>query len=408
MALEGTFSDFGLAEIFQLIGLQKKTGVLTVSGGGDEQMVTVSFDKGMITFADEYQRSETERLGNILLRSRLLTREALDKAIETQKETLQRMGHVLIQMGLITQQELQKALQTQVKETVYRLFRWKEGSYHFSSEPVSYDKEMYQPVSTEFLLMEGVRMIDEWPIIEKKITSFDMVFEKIPGREPRAGESGAGRGKGEGWDDLMSIVDEEAGKGASEASGGETHSGLSTQEQAIYRLVDGEKTVQDLIDIGKIGEFETCKILYSFLSVGMIRSVEEGAPAASVRAAGRRSVVPFADLLIMAFMAIALVVVLFFNPWSFFALNYNIQSSRDEVGSLRDDIKVQRLRHALEVFYLEKQTYPRALEKLPEDKLIRAEEIRDNQGRVFTYRGGKKDYQLTREGTAAAEKVEEQ
>ena len=39
MALEGTFSDFGLAEIFQLIGLQKKTGVLTVRGGEDGQVV---------------------------------------------------------------------------------------------------------------------------------------------------------------------------------------------------------------------------------------------------------------------------------------------------------------------------------------------------------------------------------
>ena len=39
MALEGTLRDFSLADIFQLIGLQRKTGVLTLKGGGE--VVTV-------------------------------------------------------------------------------------------------------------------------------------------------------------------------------------------------------------------------------------------------------------------------------------------------------------------------------------------------------------------------------
>ena len=40
MALEGTLRDFSLADIFQLIGLQRKTGVLTLNGSDDT--VTVS------------------------------------------------------------------------------------------------------------------------------------------------------------------------------------------------------------------------------------------------------------------------------------------------------------------------------------------------------------------------------
>ena len=41
---------------------------------------------------------------------------------------------------------------------------------------VDYDKENFTPMSAESILMEGMRMIDEWPIIERKISSFDMVF----------------------------------------------------------------------------------------------------------------------------------------------------------------------------------------------------------------------------------------
>jgi hypothetical protein len=393
MALEGTFSDFGLAEIFQLISLQKKTGVLTVRGGADGQVVTVSFDRGMVAFADEYQRSEAERLGSILLRSRIVTREALEKAIETQKQTLQRLGHVLVQMGFITQQELRRSLQTQMKETVYRLFRWKEGSYHFSAEPVAFDKDMYQPLAAEFLLMEGVRMIDEWPIIEKRITSFDMVFAKVPGREPAAGKSS--EAGGEEWDDIMSIVDEGSGEERDRPSSG--GSKLSSQEQAIYQVVDGEKTVQDIIDVGKIGEFETCKVLYSFLSVGLIREVQEAMPAAPVKSGPRRAFLPLVDVAVVALAAAAVLAALLFNPWSYFSLNYSVQLSREEIGRLKDDVKVERLRHALDVFYLEKQAYPLALEKLSEDKLLRPGAIRDHRGRVFGYRGSEKEFQLLRE-----------
>ena len=96
MALEGTFKDFGLADIFQLIGLQKKTGVLTVRGEGG-RLVTVSFEKGMVVFADEFQRSETERLGNVLLRTRRLSQEQLARAMEVQLGTGQRLGYVLIE-----------------------------------------------------------------------------------------------------------------------------------------------------------------------------------------------------------------------------------------------------------------------------------------------------------------------
>lgn len=392
MALEGTFSDFGLADIFQLVGLQKKTGVLTVRGEENGQVVTVSFEQGAVTFADEYQRSETERLGSILLRSKMLSQQSLDKAIEMQKQTLQRLGHVLVQMNILSRQELRQALQTQVKETVYRLFRWKEGSYHFSIEPVSYDKDMYQSVPAEFLLMEGVRMIDEWPIIEKKITSLDMVFEKVPGRD-LPGSAGEAQG-GEGWDDLMSIVDEGGSARQGEPSG--ASSKLSSQEQVVFRLLDGERSVQDIIDVGKLGEFETCKIIYGFLSVGLARQVMGAATIPEDSRRRRGPTVPFGDITVVLIAVVAVFVILLFNPWSFFALNYNIQQSRAEIGDLRDDVKIQRLQHGLEVFYLEKQTYPYTLEKLVEDGLLVGRDITGRGKRVFTYRASEKEYHLVK------------
>src|SRR3954451_9086623 len=61
MALEGTLRDFSLADIFQLIGLQRKTGVLKLRG--KDATVTVTFLDGKVVAADSLTRRLATRLG---------------------------------------------------------------------------------------------------------------------------------------------------------------------------------------------------------------------------------------------------------------------------------------------------------------------------------------------------------
>jgi hypothetical protein len=392
MALEGTFKDFGLADIFQLVGLQKKTGVLTVRGESG-RLVTVSFEKGMVVFADEFQRTEAERLGNVLLRTRLLTKEQLDRAIEVQKTTAQRLGHVLVGQQLITQQALSQALQLQVKESVYRLFRWQEGSYHFSPEPVSFDREIYTPVPAEFVLMEGTRMIDEWPILEKKIPSFQVVFERAasPARPAAAKPAKVG------IEDLMDFEDGEPGTPAATSfeRGGEA---LGPRENSVLALIDGARTVQDLIDLSHFGEFETCKVLYGLLSLNLIRARETAAPTpAAPAAAPRRGAGWVREYAVFAPAVLLVLAALLFNPWGIVAQRYRRGQGLRESAALVDAVRLRRVRLALEVYLLEKQAYPPTLEKLAESGLLHASELRGVGGASFTYRGSEREYRLERE-----------
>src|SRR5437870_1432343 len=177
MALEGTLRDFSLADIFQLIGLQRKTGVLTLRGKDDN--VTVTFLDGKVVGADSASHRLETRLGHVLMKSGMLTQEQLGRALEIQKETLQRLGFILTHYQIISLDSLKQALQLQILQIVYRLFRWKDGEYHFSQETtIEYDRDNVVPISAESILMEGARMIDEWPIIEKRIRSYDQVFRK--------------------------------------------------------------------------------------------------------------------------------------------------------------------------------------------------------------------------------------
>ena len=193
MALQGTIRDFGLPDIFQLIGLQRKTGILTLVNDKDKESVTVTFEGGMVVMADSSERRLEDRLGNVLVKQGKLSRERLEEALSVQKQTLQRLGHILATTSAITTRDLRDALQVQVSQIVFRVFRWREGRYQFNAaDAVDYDRENFVPMSADFILMEGIRMVDEWPIIEKKIPSVDMVFRPVV--DPSLIEVGEGVG----------------------------------------------------------------------------------------------------------------------------------------------------------------------------------------------------------------------
>src|SRR2546427_13003343 len=92
MALEGTIKDFGLPDIFQLIGLQRKTGILTLNNEKDN--VTVTFENGMVVMAHQTSKRLEDRLGNLLVKQGKLTKELRPEALETPKAPLRRLGHL--------------------------------------------------------------------------------------------------------------------------------------------------------------------------------------------------------------------------------------------------------------------------------------------------------------------------
>src|ERR1700674_3962478 len=116
MALEGTLKDFSLADIFQLIGLQRKTGVLTLRGKDDT--VTVTFLEGKVVGADSLNRRLDNRLGHVLMKNGTLTSEQLNRALEIQKETLQRLGFILTHYGIISPDALKEAIQQQILQGI--------------------------------------------------------------------------------------------------------------------------------------------------------------------------------------------------------------------------------------------------------------------------------------------------
>src|ERR1035437_7642874 len=266
MALEGTLRDFSLADILQLISLQHKTGLLTVRGSADT--VTLGFLDGMMVSAESSAQRLDTRLGTVLVKTRRLTAEALARALEMQAQTLQRLGFILLKNGFCSAQDLRAGLDIQIKRIAYGLFRWTDGDYVFEqTEHVDYDAESTTPIAVERLLMEGARMIDEWPIVEKVVWSLDIVYQKVPVEQPVI--------PAEDEDAVEDVEDSSLAKRAREKRFDPIR--VSRAEWSVYELVDGRRTVAEINQFAFLSEFDGCKACFDLVSRGLI---EESMPRA--------------------------------------------------------------------------------------------------------------------------------
>ncbi len=381
MALEGTIRDFGLPDIFQLIGLQRKTGVLTLKS--DKESVTVTFENGMVVMADSSSKRLEDRLGNVLVKQGKLPKERLDEALQMQRATLQRLGHILVGTSHITGKDLKDALQTQVAQIVFKVFRWRDGEYHFApTDTVDYDRENFTPMSADFILMEGIRMVDEWPIIEKKIPSMDIVFRTVV--DPSMIEMGGGADGG-GEDPLAALGNDRRGA-ASTAS----KIRLTPDEERVYRRVDGVRTVQAVIDSTGLGEFEVCRTLFDLLNRNIIAPVGRGAMREQLEGRGAAGiVVSWAPGYAIAVAAVVLAVGgAVWRQGSLFA----VSGLPPALSSVRQDARewlgyshLERVDRAIVAYYLANGSWPSTLGDLVSAGLLDRSMLLDPASHPYHY-----------------------
>jgi hypothetical protein len=374
MALEGTIKDFGLPDIFQLIGLQRKTGVLTLKNEKDQ--VTVTFENGMVVSADSATKRLEDRLGNVLVKQAKLSKEKLDEALATQKATLQRLGHVLTTQNYITNKDLKDALQMQVSQLVFKVFRWRDGEYHFEpSETVDFDRENFNPMSADFILMEGIRMVDEWPIIEKKIPSMDIVFR--PAVDPGSIEIGMADG-----DDGPAP---EPKRGAASSA---SKIRLTPDEERIFRKVDGTRTVQGIIDATGIGEFETCRTLFDLLNRNLITTAGRGAtqiPEAGPVESVASSTPGYAVAALAALIALGSIAVHRDTPFAVLGLRPVLRGAYDLLLESITRTRLERLDRAVQAHHISQGAVPQTLEDLVREGLVDRSYLKDPWARPFHY-----------------------
>jgi hypothetical protein len=398
MALKGTLRDFSLADIFQLIGIQRKTGVLTLKS--EKEVVTVSFVDGSVVAADSLHRRLEDRLGTVLVKSGRIGEAQLQEALRIQKNTLKRMGNILVENGFIDRDGLRGALQIQISQMVYRLFRWRDGEYNFSQEErVDYDQEHVSPMSAESILMEGARILDEWPMIEKGIRSFAAVFRHANVEIASGGGEAAAAG--------------EPARGVT----------LNDQERQVHALADGRRTVQEIVERSTLSEFDTCRILYDLISRQLLEEVRSpaqkaaAAPAAAPAAARELSPLTLGVAYLILIVAVGGILLHRARPtftgWSrgeLLSAWLGPLVPEPEIEAIKGAVSRSRLARVdfgLQVYYHLKRGYPEELPLLVTEHLMKPEAIVDPWGKPYLYEVGTGGYRLAIAlGPGAGERLE--
>ncbi|HVZ77169.1 MAG TPA: DUF4388 domain-containing protein, partial [Gemmatimonadaceae bacterium] len=174
MAIKGSLKEASLPDVLQLLAMGKKTGCLSVSHRSN--FGYIYFDKGRISYASIVNRRD--RLGDLLVKNGLITPAQLQEAIDAQAHQRdRRLGELLMDMGHLSREALREHIREQIEEAVYFLFTWNQGTFNFEADVLPEEQEFLVSINPESLLLEGARRVDEWGLVEKKIPTFDIVFE---------------------------------------------------------------------------------------------------------------------------------------------------------------------------------------------------------------------------------------
>lgn len=248
MAIEGPLRELGIHDVFQLLDLSRKTGVLRVVSELRNNEGEVYFDAGSVVHAEI--RSNPHPLGALLVHSGKIDDADLGRARDLQLRGDKRLlGRILVSIGAITERELERQVRQQIEEVIFELMNWQEGYFSFREESLKdMPADILLRIPTEALLMEGARRIDEWSMIEKKIPHLGVVPALAANQSGRQGDL-----------DLL------------------------PSEWSVLVAINGDRNVRELAVALGSSEFETAKTIFGLESAGVLvlkEGIQAGAPQA--------------------------------------------------------------------------------------------------------------------------------
>jgi tetratricopeptide (TPR) repeat protein len=255
MALEGPLKELHIQDVFQLLDLGRKSGVLRVTSELRQTGGTVSFERGGVVAAA--MGRDPQPLGARLVRMGRISSAELERARALQESgDKRRLGDILVASGALSRRELDRQLKAQIEEAIFELLGWAEGYFRFE-EGASCEAMVESPVRipTEALLMEAARRMDEWSRIEAKVPHLRVVPRLPPADTTASGPL-----------DLVPF------------------------EWEVLAAIDGQRDLHALAAVLGRTEFDVARTVYALSAAGVI--VLDSAPNATTGENGDEPIAP--------------------------------------------------------------------------------------------------------------------
>lgn len=231
MPIEGDLRSLNLSSVLQLIAQEHLTGVLKVKR--KSEVVDVGFAEGQISGAFYERGDKVERLEVYLVRSGIIGKNVYEMVQEIHNETKRPIMNILLEDKYLTVAEVERIIKFKIQEVFDEIFTWTDGGFKFEQKSSIYPKSLIKiRMQTEGLILESARRFDEWQRIKNDIPDGDIVFRKVERPELKLKPS-----------------DEEA---------------------RVLSLLNGHRSVDDLVEISGLGTFHTYSCLHRLISTGQI------------------------------------------------------------------------------------------------------------------------------------------
>ncbi len=222
MSLEGNLSSFGLSEILQLIAVQQKSGMLSISR--QSSSMKLFFREGKIVSTRDRRRSGGDPLKDYLARYGILSLDEIARLTELSTQSKLDITDVIVSERALSEDELKTHCRNHIQEAVHDVLTWEQCSYKFiAGIEVTNGVKPLAEVGVEGLLMESMRRIDEFPLILKELSDGRMTVNK---------REGAGDAKD-----------------------------LTANEKAVLSLLTGGRSIDYLVSNARIPRFDTYEAL---------------------------------------------------------------------------------------------------------------------------------------------------
>ncbi len=209
---QGMLMDASFTKLLYRLAIVKAEGRLVLTRPGVKKEIYMR--KGFPEFVKSNLVSE--RLGDYLVAKKAITEDQRDEAIKIMKGFSGRLGDTLIGMGLLKPHELFELLSQQVLDKFFEVFGWTAGNYRFYSGQ-TYEAEIVPlKLGGYALLAEGVRQNITLDFLRNRyLPKLDRKLKRLENPYLNAEKLG-----------------------------------LSPREQRAVDLVDGERSVRDLLVMG--------------------------------------------------------------------------------------------------------------------------------------------------------------
>ena len=267
--LSGDMAALPIGAVLQLLQVERLTGVLEITrppaprteasaphswksvaqsrGLPTGSEVLITWRKGLVDLVQSRGTGDEFRLGRYFVEEGLVTPTEID-AILLRRDSepppgggprppRRLLGDMLLEASRVSEEQLRVSLVRQASELIYEVLRWQKGRFEFrrqSPSPQADRAKLSLPVAS--VVMEGFRRVDEWRVVEASLGSFDSVLQRDP----------------------MAI----------EALGVER---LSRSEGVVLDIIDGERTIRELLAASHMSSFDACRILTQLLEARVVR-----------------------------------------------------------------------------------------------------------------------------------------